>query len=57
MLIDFLHFVTVYFFKSVFLNINEKLGVRTFGVLTKLDLMDRGTNALDVSRYLPKFYL
>jgi len=25
------------------------LGDRTFGVLTKLDLMDKGTNALDVS--------
>lgn len=25
------------------------LGGRTFGVLTKLDLMDKGTNALDVS--------
>ena len=25
------------------------LGERTFGVLTKLDLMDKGTNALDVS--------
>lgn len=24
-------------------------GERTFGVLTKLDLMDKGTNALDVS--------
>jgi len=24
------------------------LGERTFGVLTKLDLMDKGTNALDV---------
>lgn len=24
-------------------------GDRTFGVLTKLDLMDKGTNALDVS--------
>jgi hypothetical protein len=23
-------------------------GERTFGVLTKLDLMDKGTNALDV---------
>lgn len=28
-------------------------GERTFGVLTKLDLMDKGTNALDVgSPYL-----
>lgn len=25
------------------------IGERTFGVLTKLDLMDKGTNALDVS--------
>lgn len=25
------------------------LGERTFGVLTKLDLMDKGTNALDVN--------
>jgi len=25
-------------------------GERTFGVLTKLDLMDKGTNALDVSK-------
>lgn len=24
------------------------LGERTFGVLTKLDLMDKGTNALEV---------
>lgn len=24
------------------------LGERTFGVMTKLDLMDKGTNALDV---------
>lgn len=24
------------------------IGERTFGVLTKLDLMDKGTNALDV---------
>lgn len=27
------------------------LGERTFGVLTKLDLMDKGTNALDVRRF------
>lgn len=26
-------------------------GERTFGVLTKLDLMDKGTNALDVGCY------
>lgn len=26
-------------------------GERTFGVLTKLDLMDKGTNALDVSAF------
>lgn len=26
-----------------------RAGERTFGVLTKLDLMDKGTNALDVS--------
>lgn len=25
------------------------IGERTFGVVTKLDLMDQGTNALDVS--------
>lgn len=25
------------------------LGDRTFGVLTKIDLMDQGTNAVDVS--------
>ncbi|KAL6985832.1 Phragmoplastin drp1e, partial [Sarracenia purpurea var. burkii] len=27
----------------------DPAGERTFGVLTKVDLMDRGTNALDVS--------
>ena len=27
------------------------LGERTFGVLTKLDLMDKGTNALDVRSF------
>lgn len=27
-------------------------GERTFGVLTKLDLMDKGTNALDVGCHL-----
>ena len=32
-----------------FLNYLIVLGDRTFGVLTKLDLMDKGTNALDVS--------
>lgn len=30
----------------------SNLGERTFGVLTKLDLMDKGTNALDVSFWL-----
>ncbi|KAL9321928.1 hypothetical protein ACSQ67_009981 [Phaseolus vulgaris] len=29
------------------LTVNDP-GARTFGVLTKLDLMDKGTNALDV---------
>lgn len=29
------------------------LGERTFGVLTKLDLMDKGTNALDVISFFP----
>jgi hypothetical protein len=29
--------------------VNQFAGERTFGVLTKLDLMDKGTNALDVS--------
>lgn len=29
------------------------LGDRTFGVLTKLDLMDKGTNALDVRIFSP----
>jgi len=35
------------------------LGERTFGVLTKLDLMDKGTNALDVwtSSFLNGFFL
>jgi hypothetical protein len=28
-------------------------GERTFGVLTKLDLMDKGTNAIDVSAQQP----
>lgn len=28
--------------------LNNGIGERTFGVLTKLDLMDKGTNALDV---------
>lgn len=42
-------------------------GERTFGVLTKLDLMDKGTNALDVlslsleslenTEYYPFFYI
>lgn len=36
------HFVLLIFFS----------GERTFGVLTKLDLMDKGTNALDVRSYL-----
>lgn len=30
-------------------------GERTFGVLTKLDLMDKGTNALDVHFYFSLF--
>lgn len=30
----------------------SNIGERTFGVLTKLDLMDKGTNALDVSFWL-----
>lgn len=30
-------------------HIATHVGERTFGVLTKLDLMDKGTNALDVS--------
>lgn len=33
----------------IYLFIFYCLGERTFGVLTKLDLMDKGTNALDVS--------
>ena len=28
---------------------NECVGERTFGVLTKIDLMDKGTDAVDVS--------
>lgn len=32
-----------------FIGLFSYLGDRTFGVLTKLDLMDKGTNALDVS--------
>lgn len=45
----------LYMFKSLWLSFPSKslfvnsLGERTFGVLTKLDLMDKGTNALDVS--------
>jgi hypothetical protein len=32
-------------------------GERTFGVLTKIDLMDKGTDAVDVSLYqLLKLY-
>ncbi|XP_052624423.1 uncharacterized protein LOC111915695 isoform X2 [Lactuca sativa] len=30
----------------------DPLGERTFGVLTKLDLIDKGTNALDVGKTL-----
>lgn len=35
--------------QSCLINLSEIWsGERTFGVLTKLDLMDKGTNALDV---------
>lgn len=33
---------------SIYLSLFSCIGERTFGVLTKLDLMDQGTNALDV---------
>lgn len=33
------------------------LGERTFGVLTKLDLMDKGTNALDVRMLVFSFLI
>lgn len=35
-------------FHVLFIGLVSYLGDRTFGVLTKLDLMDKGTNALDV---------
>lgn len=31
-----------------FLSINQTSGIRTIGVLTKLDLMDDGTDAKDI---------
>lgn len=34
-----------------FMNADFFSGERTFGVLTKIDLMDQGTDAVDVSLY------
>ena len=36
---------------------NECIGERTFGVLTKIDLMDKGTDAVDVSWVLEFVYI
>jgi hypothetical protein len=33
--------------------VNKFSGERTFGVLTKIDLMDKGTDAVDVSSIIP----
>lgn len=38
-------------------HIATHVGERTFGVLTKLDLMDKGTNALDVSFFFLIFVI
>lgn len=44
-IIWFYRLSSCHFFKILFITFT---GERTFGVLTKLDLMDKGTNALDV---------
>lgn len=45
----YIFFIKMFVFQHVFSDSLIVVGDRTFGVLTKLDLMDKGTNALDVS--------
>ena len=47
--LELLHQISVFVPISYPVPLEICTGERTFGVLTKLDLMDKGTNALDVS--------